>query len=212
MPHIFLAVAFSYLLGAIPTALMAGYLLGRVDIRTVGSGNAGATNLYRIFGLKPYLAVLALDIGKGYVAAALVSGFAYGELDPLQAVIVCGLSAVVGHIFTVFARFKGGKGVATAAGMMLAIVPVPLLVAVGVYLAIVALTNYVSLGSIGAAVSVPLSLAVASLVFRSETRVEIWVISVTLAVLILATHRSNIGRLLKGEENKTYFFGKKGAG
>jgi len=210
MSHILFPIILSYLLGAIPTALMAGYLLARMDIRTMGSGNAGATNLYRILGLKPYLAVLALDIGKGYLAAALVSGIVTGPLDRLQMSIVCGLAAVLGHIFTVFARFRGGKGVATATGMMLAIVPAPVLTAVGVYLAVVALTNFVSLGSIAAAVSVPFSLAVGQLVFGAEARAEVWCISVILAVLILATHRSNIKRLMNGEESKTYFFKGKG--
>jgi glycerol-3-phosphate acyltransferase PlsY len=114
----------------------------------------------------------------------------------------------LGHVFSVFARFKGGKGVATAAGVMLAVAPGPLLAAVAVYLLIVALTNYVSLGSIGAALSVPAWLAVSRFVLGSETRGEVYAVSVLLAALILATHRANIQRLLKGEELKTYFFKK----
>ncbi|MBI5177636.1 MAG: glycerol-3-phosphate 1-O-acyltransferase PlsY [Nitrospinae bacterium] len=208
MPSLAVSLIVSYLVGAIPTALIAGYLLGRIDIRTVGSGNAGATNLYRVFGLKPYLAVLGFDIAKGYVSATVVAVSGAGALDPLQTSLVCGVAAVLGHIFTVFAGFKGGKGVATAAGAMLAVVPIPLLVAVAVYLGIVALTHFVSLGSIGAAVSLPVSLAVARYSFTAEVRVEVWAVSLVLAGVILATHRENIRRLLKGEENKTYFFGK----
>lgn len=208
MPSFAVSLIVSYLVGAIPTALIAGYLLGRIDIRTVGSGNAGATNLYRVFGLKPYLAVLGFDIAKGYVSATLVANFGAGALDPLQTSIACGVAAVFGHIFTVFAGFKGGKGVATAAGVMLAVVPAPLMVAVAVYLGIVALTQFVSLGSIGAALSIPVSLGVARYFFATEVRGEVWAVSLVLAGVILATHRENIRRLLKGEENKTRFFGK----
>jgi len=207
--YFFAALVLSYLLGSVPVALIAGFVLGRVDIRTVGSGNAGATNLYRVFGAKPYAAVLAIDMAKGFAAAEWASQLAQGgSLDRLQLSIICGVAAVLGHVFSVFARFKGGKGVATAAGVMLAVAPWPLLAAVAVYLLIVALTNYVSLGSIGAALSVPAWLAVSRFVLGSETRGEVYAVSVLLAALILATHRANIQRLLKGEELKTYFFKK----
>jgi glycerol-3-phosphate acyltransferase PlsY len=208
MPLLF-AVAVSYMFGSIPVALIAGHVLGGVDIRKSGSGNAGATNLYRIFGLKPYVAVLAIDALKGYASAewaplAAPAGF----LDPLQLSILCGFAAVFGHIFSVFAGFKGGKGVATAAGVMLAVAPGQLMAAVVVYLLVVGLTNYVSLGSIGAALSVPAWLAISRFAFGTETRWEIYAVSVILAALILATHRANIKRLVKGEELKTYFFKK----
>lgn len=210
MAQLFIAVAFSYLLGSIPSALIAGRLILGVDIRTVGSGNAGATNLYRVAGLKPYLAVLGADILKGYAAAAWVSRAAGDALEPVHAAIVCGFVAVVGHIFTVFAGFKGGKGVAAAAGMMLAIAPVPLLIAAGVYLSILHFTSYVSLGSIGAAVSIPATLAAGRFIFGVASPVAVDIIAGIMAALILATHRENIVRLLKGEERKTEFFKKRG--
>jgi glycerol-3-phosphate acyltransferase PlsY len=207
--YFFAALVLSYLLGSVPVALIAGFALGRVDIRTVGSGNAGATNLYRVFGAKPYAAVLAIDMAKGFAAAGWVAQLALGgSIDQLQLSIICGVAAVLGHVFSIFARFKGGKGVATAAGVMLAVAPGPLFAAIAVYLLIVALTNYVSLGSIGAALSVPAWLAISRFVLGSETRVEVYAVSVLLAALILATHRANIQRLLKGEELKTYFFKK----
>ncbi len=203
------AVLISYLIGSIPSALIAGKILLGIDIRTVGSGNAGATNLYRLAGLRPYLAVLAADILKGYAAAAWVPNAAAASgIDGVHAMIACGLAAVTGHIFTIFAGFKGGKGVATAAGMMLALAPGPLLAAILVYLVILYFTSYVSLGSIGAAVSVPVTLVVSRFVLGVSVRVEIQVIAAMMALLILVTHRENIARLLKGEERKTEFFRK----
>lgn len=204
-----IALFISYLIGAIPSALIAGKILLGIDIRTVGSGNAGATNLYRVAGLRPYLAVLMVDILKGYAATAWVAdAFAGAGIDGVHAMIACGLAAVMGHIFTIFARFKGGKGVATAAGMMLALAPGPLLAAIMVYLVILYFTSYVSLGSIGAAVSVPVTLAVSQFALGVSIRVEIQVIAAMMALLILVTHRENIARLLKGEERKTEFFRK----
>lgn len=210
MAALFLGLAGSYLLGSIPAALIAGKVIAGVDIRTVGSGNAGATNLYRVAGLKPYLLVLAADILKGYAAAAWVSAYAAGALGAVNASIACGAAAVVGHIFSLFAGFKGGKGVATAAGMMLAIVPGPLLAAGAVYLAILYATSYVSLGSIGAALSIPVTLAAAHLFWNSTEPPAVYAIAGIMAAIILATHRENIARLLKGGERKTEFFKKDG--
>lgn len=209
MVPLYAGITLAYILGSIPTALIAGYLLGRIDIRTTGSFNAGATNLYRSFGLKPYIAVLAIDMAKGFAATYFIgSVVAAGPLDPLQTSIACGLVAVLGHIFSIFAGFKGGKGVATAAGMMLAIIPVPLLIAVAVYAVVAFTTHYVSLGSIGAAVSIPVTLLAGYVLWGASFRTEIYVITLMLTAIILATHRSNIGRLMRGEERKTYFFKK----
>lgn len=204
-----IALFVSYLIGSIPSALIAGKLILGIDIRTIGSGNAGATNLYRAAGLRPYLAVLIADILKGYAAAAWVAhAVSSPGIDGVHAMIACGAAAVFGHIFTIFAGFKGGKGVATAAGMMLALAPVPLVAAILVYLVILYFTSYVSLGSIGAAVSVPVSLAISRFALGAPIRVEIQVIAAIMALLILVTHRENIVRLLKGEERKTEFFRK----
>ncbi|MEE8484567.1 MAG: glycerol-3-phosphate 1-O-acyltransferase PlsY [Nitrospinota bacterium] len=206
---LYAAIVVAYLIGSIPAALIAGHAIGKIDIRTVGSKNAGATNIYRVFGIKPYLAVLAFDVAKGYFAASFVASFAATEvMDGLQLSIVCGLVAVIGHVFSVFARFRGGKGVATAAGVMVAIVPGPLLVAVLVYLGVLGATSYVSLGSIGAAVSLPVALLAGHFLGGSEYRMETYAITFLLALLILVTHRSNIDRLIKGKETKTHFFKK----
>ncbi|MBI3793768.1 MAG: glycerol-3-phosphate 1-O-acyltransferase PlsY [Nitrospinae bacterium] len=203
------ALVLCYFLGSFPTALIAGKILGGVDIRTTGSGNAGATNLYRLFGLKPYMAVLMLDMAKGFISSKWVSQIGLGgTLDGLELGTLCGVVAVLGHVFSVFASFKGGKGVATAAGVMLAVAPGPLLAAIGVYLVVISITHYVSLGSISAALSVPAWLATSRIAFGAEIRWEVYSLSVLLAVMIIATHRANIKRLIKGEELKTRFFNK----
>lgn len=195
-----------YLLGSLPTALIAGYILGGVDIRTTGSGNAGATNLYRLFGLKPYIAALAVDIGKAYVATAWMPLLVkQGPLDFLQTSILFGLTAVLGHIFTIFAGFRGGKGVATAGGMMLALLPGPFLIAVCVYFAVASITHYVSLASISMALSIPVTLTAGCVLRGNSYRTEIYLTALVSATLIVLAHRSNIGRLLRGEERKTYF-------
>ncbi|MDH5542497.1 MAG: glycerol-3-phosphate 1-O-acyltransferase PlsY [Nitrospinota bacterium] len=204
---IFFTFLACYIAGSIPTALVAGYLYGGIDIRTTGSKNAGATNLYRSFGLKLYVPVLLLDMFKGFAATLWLSALTDPEpLTALQMQIFCGIAAVFGHIFTVFARFKGGKGVATAAGMMLALIPAQVLLALAVYLVITSATHYVSLGSIGASVSLPVIFFLEYAFGGSSYEWEIYAVSAVLAALIIVTHRSNIGRLLRGEENKTYFF------
>jgi len=201
----------AYLIGSIPTALIAGRLLAGVDIRTVGSKNAGATNLYRVCGLKPYIGVLAFDILKGYTATKGISSLVETDLvSPLHLMLICGFCAVLGHIFTVFARFRGGKGVAAAAGMMLALIPAPLLIALAVYVAVTSVTHYVSLGSIGAALSLPLICIIARLAWGVVYPPEIYAIILLLVAVIIITHRGNITRLLQGTENKTYFLGGNG--
>ena len=201
-----------YLVGSIPTALIAGFLYGKVDIRTTGSKNAGATNLYRSFGLKLYIPVLCLDMFKGFVPVFWIAGFIDPEpLTYLQMQILCGIAAVIGHIFTIFAGFKGGKGVATAAGMMLALIPGQLLLALVVYLLVTSITHYVSLGSISAAISLPIIFLLDNVLRGITYEWEIYAVSSVLALLIIVTHRSNIGRLFRREENKTYFFKSKSA-
>ena len=209
MTSFFIGLVSAYLLGSIPTALIAGHIIGGIDIRTTGSGNAGATNVYRLFGMKPYVVVLVIDIAKGYVATAWLAIYISVEiLDPLQVSILFGLASLFGHIFTVFGGFRGGKGVATAAGMMLALIPVPVAVAAGVYLIVLSVTHYVSLGSIGAAISLPVVLLAGKYIGDTGYRMEIYVIAFLLTLLILWTHRTNIRKLRRGEEKKTYFFKK----
>ena len=191
----------SYLLGAIPMAIIVGRIVGGIDIRTAGSGNAGATNVYRLFGLKPYLVVLLFDMFKGWAAVALVAPLGSGAMTPERTAIYCGVAAVAGHVWTVFAGFRGGKGVATAGGAMLGLAPTVALAAVGVYLLVTLTTQYVALGSMTAALISPLLLYL----LVPDPAVELYILCVGLAVFIVFTHRVNIQRLRAGEEGKTDF-------
>lgn len=203
--NLLLAFTASYLLGSIPTALIAGRMIGGIDIRKHGSGNAGATNVYRLFGMKPYLAVLGIDMLKGFIAVAVVADFGAGTLSAERTGLYCGLLAVVGHIWTVFAGFKGGKGVATAGGVFLGLNAPVAISAVAVYLLVTLTTKYVSLGSMMAAASAPIFLLVDAVVFGATVPAEMIAAAIGLAALIVYTHRENIKRLMTGEERKTDF-------
>ena len=204
-----LSLIASYLLGSIPTALIAGKIIAGMDIRKHGSGNAGATNIYRLFGLKPYLAVLGIDMLKGFIAVAVVADFGAGFFSMERTGLYCGLCAVAGHIWTVFAGFRGGKGVATAAGVFLALNAPVAVSAIAVYLIVTLTTRYVSLGSMTAAVAAPIFLIVDAAVFGRYVPGAMIAAAVALAGLIVYTHRENIRRLMKGEERKTDFLKRK---
>lgn len=188
-------LAASYLLGAIPTSYLAGRLIRGIDLRQHGSRNLGATNLYRVLGWRYAVPVGLFDAAKGLVPVlAFAPQVSTSELFAL----VCGLMAVLGHAFSVFVGFKGGKGVATAAGVMLGLTPVALGVAAGVWLALVLLTGYVSVGSIAAAAIFPLAVY---LLEPPDRPAMLW-LDVAVAVAIIWFHRSNIQRLLNGTESR----------
>ena len=191
----------AYLLGAIPTSYLAGRLFRGIDLREHGSRNLGATNLYRVLGWRFAVPVGLFDVAKGLVP---VLAFApRGSSSELFA-LVCGLMAVVGHAFSVFVGFKGGKGVATAAGVMLGLTPVALGVAAVVWIALVYLTGYVSLGSIAAAAVFPLAVYLLDPPARPSM---LW-LDVAVSAAIIWFHRGNIQRLLSGTENR---FGRRAA-
>jgi glycerol-3-phosphate acyltransferase PlsY len=192
----------SYLVGAIPTSYLVGRLFKGIDLREHGSRNLGATNLYRVLGWRYAVPVGLFDAAKGAIPVLLfASQVSASELFAL----LCGVTAVLGHVFSVFVRFRGGKGVATAAGVMLALAPAALGIALLVWLALVGLTGYVSLGSIAAAAVFPLAV----LLLERPSRAEILWIDVALAAGIIWLHRANIRRLLNGTENR---FGRRTAG
>jgi glycerol-3-phosphate acyltransferase PlsY len=192
-----LALALSYLLGAIPTSLLAARLVKGVDLRTIGSGNLGATNLYRLAGWKVALPVALFDIAKGFIPATiLASAVGQGSRDARIA-LACGAAAVLGHVYSVFARFKGGKGVATAAGVVLGLAPWAILAAAGVWALVTFATGYVSLGSITAAASLPIGVWL----LQPEQR-GLVLLYAALAGAIIWLHRANIGRLAAGTENR----------
>ena len=199
----------AYLLGSIPTAVWVGKGFYGIDIRDHGSKNAGATNTIRVLGWKAGLPVMVIDILKGFAAVTLirfVQPLAPGTDQFVNFQLILGGAAVIGHIFPVFARFRGGKGVATLFGMALAISPFSTLVCAGVFILTLFLTKYVSLSSILAGFTFPLAVIV---IFHTSVTSMI-VFSIAVSVLLVITHQKNIGRLLRREESKaTFLFTKK---
>ena len=194
------AILMAYLIGSIPTSVWIGRALKGIDLRRHGSGNAGATNAFRVLGKPIGIAVLLLDMLKGFLAVSL--SHLQNEMVPeseawITLRIVLGLLAVTGHIFPVFAGFKGGKGVATMAGVGLALHPYAALAAMGVYLIIFLIFRLSALGSLSAVLSYPVWMI---LVFQVEFRV-LWIFSIVVPLLVIITHRTNIMLLLKGKEN-----------
>ncbi|MBI1342684.1 MAG: glycerol-3-phosphate 1-O-acyltransferase PlsY [Terrimonas sp.] len=196
-----LLIVLAYLIGSIPTSVWVSKYFFGIDIRDYGSGNAGATNTYRIFGPKWGTFVMIVDMMKGIAAVKLSLLLPYyfdhdTLLTNLQ--VGLGLAAVIGHIYPIWAEFKGGKGVATIFGLVLGISPVTAVCCVGVFLLVLYLTRFVSLSSILASVSFPVFILV---IFNVENDFyRIFAIAVSLMVLV--THQKNIGRLLKGSESK----------
>jgi glycerol-3-phosphate acyltransferase PlsY len=195
-------LALSYLAGSFPTSVVISKLFFKKDIRTEGSGNAGGTNAFRVLGWKAGVVVVIVDVGKGLLAAAVISRLGSPSGLPVEALgLLAGSAAVGGHIWTVFAGFRGGKGIATAAGALLAIAPLPTGAAALVFALILLCTGIVSLGSISAALAFPATLAALYLAGHPPSP---WLLgfSLVLAPLIVWTHRSNIGRLKRGEEKR----------
>lgn len=191
-----LAILASYLLGATPTSYIAGKLGRGIDLREHGSKNLGATNVYRILGWKYAIPVALFDIAKGAIPVLFFSGWAGAAAHPWLPVVLGG-AAVVGHMFSPYVSFKGGKGVATAAGMFLALAPLSVLIALVVWGVCLWLTGYVSLSSIIAVLSVPLSIAL----LQPHSPYVFWA-SIALVALIIFAHRRNISRLIAGTENR----------
>jgi glycerol-3-phosphate acyltransferase PlsY len=201
MPTAALWLLTSYLLGAIPTSHLVSRVFARIDLREHGSGNLGATNLYRVLGWKYAIPVALFDIAKGAIPVLV---FSPQVSDSDLFALACGVAAMLGHVFSVFVRFKGGKGVATAAGVMLGLTPLALAVAAIVWALVVLLTGYVSLGSIAAAAVLPFAVY---LLENPRTPELLWIDALVAAGVILL-HRRNIQRLLKGTENR---FGRRAA-
>ncbi len=193
----------AYLLGSIPTSVWMGRAIKGVDLREHGSGNAGATNAFRVLGKSIGSVVLLLDMLKGFLAvnlALLQHEIAPGTEAWMILKIGLGLLAVVGHIFPVFAGFRGGKGVATITGVALAIHPLAALAAMGIYLLVFLLTRISAMGSLTAVLTYPVWII---WVFHSEY-LTIRIFSLVVVVLVLITHRSNILRLARGEEKSLF--------
>jgi acyl phosphate:glycerol-3-phosphate acyltransferase len=191
----------SYLLGAIPTSHLVSRAFAHIDLRQHGSGNLGATNLYRVLGWKYAVPVALFDIAKGAIPVLV---FAPRASNSELFALACGVAAIVGHVFSVFVGFKGGKGVATAAGVMLGMTPLALAVAAIVWVLVLLLTGYVSLSSIAAAVVLPFAVYL----LEHPTSPELLWVDVFVALGVILLHRHNIQRLLRGTESR---FGRRAA-
>lgn len=210
-------IIISYLIGAIPSSLWMGKLFFKADIRKHGSGNAGATNTFRILGWKAGTTVLLFDFGKGLLCTAVISQLAWQigsgpvsfyanwEVDSMI-VIFCGVAAVLGHMFPVYANFNGGKGAATACGMLYGIEPISISISLAIFLIVMFTTRYVSLGSISATFIYPFSQLILRYGFGWEIDGSIIIFSSAMAVGIIIKHTGNIKRLIDGNENRIESF------
>jgi glycerol-3-phosphate acyltransferase PlsY len=205
MIELILGLVASYTCGAIPFGILITRLAKGVDVRDFGSGSTGFTNVYRVAGPFPAGIVALFDIGKGlastaFIAPALFSGnMPIGEI---QFQVVCGCAAVVGHIYTVFAGFKGGKGVLTALGVCVALLPVEVAVAVAVFGVVFFVTRYISAGSLIASASLPITLLVEKYALGKQVDSTLLFFTFALFAVIAYAHRQNIIRLVRGKENK----------
>ncbi|MBY0481945.1 MAG: glycerol-3-phosphate 1-O-acyltransferase PlsY [Chitinophagaceae bacterium] len=200
-----LLIVLAYLIGSIPTSIWVSRRFFNVDIRDYGSGNAGATNTFRVLGSKWGSIVMLVDVLKGVIATSLYIVLPYyltDQLDRTNFMIGLGLAAVAGHIFPIWANFRGGKGVATLLGMAVAIQPIVAVCCIGVFLMVLYLTRFVSLSSILAGVS----FMVFILFIFNEKETLYRVFAVVVALMVVLTHQKNIGRILKGTESKVPIF------
>ncbi len=204
MISILAIIILSFLAGSIPTSIIVSKLFCGFDIRERGSKNAGATNAIRVMGWKLGSIVMIVDVGKGVLATLLISQLRIDDVQMSHHLvqIIAGLSAIFGHIWTIFAGFKGGKGVGTAAGMLFALYPLAGLICLGIFLITLVSVRMVSVSSMSAAISLPIVLLILQKWFNYMTSPELLYFAIFIALLIVFTHRSNIQRILKGEENK----------
>lgn len=197
----------AYLLGSVPTSVWIGKAFYNIDVREFGSGNAGATNTFRVLGKNAGIPVLIIDILKGTLAVALAyfSSFSHGDNEFINLQLGLGVAALLGHIFPVFAGFRGGKGVATMLGIVLCIVPLSCAICLGIFLIMLFSTRIVSLSSMTAGLCFPIVLNV---ILKNSNPILL-IFSLVVAVLLLITHRKNIKRLLRNEESRVRLFGVK---
>ena len=191
------------MLGSIPTAVWIGKYFFKIDVREYGSGNAGATNTFRILGKKAGIPVLIIDVVKGWISVMLAIWFLSPGDSPVlfeNFRVLCGAAAVLGHVFPVFAGFRGGKGVATLLGVAIGMQPMAALCCIGLFLLVLLLTKYVSLGSILASIFYGIFLLAIDRVHHDATII----FALTIPVLVIITHTKNIRRLFEGNENRTY--------
>jgi glycerol-3-phosphate acyltransferase PlsY len=204
MPSYIITIVLAYLLGAVPFAVMVTRIVKGVDVREYGSKNAGATNVYRVAGFWAALAVGALDLGKGFVAGQFLPRIWHSPAQQyffyLQ--IACAVAVVLWHMFTIFAGFRGGKGVLAAAGVFLAWLPLEVGLAFAIFVIMLLITKYVSVGSLCAATFLGLFVLFEKLVMRKALPSELVALTVAICALVILAHHANIARLLAGSEHK----------
>ena len=208
VPDTIIVYVLAYLLGSIPAAVWIGKIFHKIDVRQHGSGNAGTANVIRVLGWKTGIPVLIIDLAKGWTAATLPQLFhlaANGSALLINLQILAGVTAIIGHIFPVLAGFRGGKGVATIFGVLLAIQPLLTICCLGVFLTVLLFTGIVSVSSMSAGIAFPVLL----FLFFDTPSVIFKIFSVFVAIALLLTHRKNIGRLIKGEESRLIKPGRK---
>lgn len=198
----------AYFIGSIPTAVWVSKRVYGLDIREHGSGNAGATNTFRVLGSKAGSGVMLMDMMKGFLAVKLAffSHFTPGYEQFANLQIFLGLSAVLGHIFPIWAEFRGGKGIATLFGMILSIQPIVAISLVAVFVLMLFLTRYVSLSSITASIAFPVLIVY---IFNANEHLSYRLFAIATSFLVVLTHHKNISRLISGNESKVPFFKKR---
>lgn len=204
-----------YLLGSINAAIIVSKVLYRVDIRTLGSLNAGSTNMFRELGFKAGALTQVVDIAKGSISAALPyfvfwllpsQNHWFAKYDLEMQAIICGLLSVIGHLYPIYFGFRGGKGINTLLGMMLVTNWIASLICLAGWILILYVNRYVAIASMGAVMIYPLYLIAKSIIFQETLNIPLVAIGFGMAFLVIFTHRSNIARLVKGEEDKTTWF------
>ena len=199
---IIVAVILAYLIGSIPTSVWIGRIFYKVDVRTKGSKNAGATNTIRVLGYKAGIPVLILDVFKGWLAVYIAHFFWTDTMsfpDLIDLKIILAIAAVVGHIFPIYVGFKGGKGIATLLGIGIALYPFAALIAVGVFIIVLLISGYVSLSSITACICFPF---IEIILLGNDEYISLIILAIAVAIFVPVTHRKNIKRLLRKEETK----------
>ena len=191
----------SYLIGSIPSSYITGKLLKGIDLRQHGSGNLGAANTFRVLGIRAALPVLLFDMGKGFIAVRYFSRFSGPEI---AFALVAALAVVIGHNYSVFVRFSGGKGVGATAGAFLALAPHAVAMCVGLWIITLLVTRIVSVASIISAVFLPVSVPIANRLFSAGIHYSVWILAVAAAAVVVVKHRPNIKRLRDGTEKRIF--------
>ena len=211
--NIVIVIILSYIIGSFPTSIILGKITKGIDIRDYGSGNAGATNAFRKLGWKIGLLTAIIDAFKGFATTFWISKIGSGDAEIMM--LIAGASAILGHTFTVFAGFRGGKGMATAAGMLIALFPIVVPICFLIFLITIFTTGQVSVGSILASITLPISLAIMKFGMKMDINNYLFYFSLIIPIFIIFTHRANIKRLIDGTEEpmeKLMIFKKKKQG